>query len=152
MLAPQNSNSPVAATATMDHRHCIDFCLPLHRRSIQPIILSAHYFEVIKKKNFTLPNFYILLSLSLSTSIFHGTLLVCGCGLLWIYLFIYFFWQISTFSSSSFVVKSMAKKNHEIFVIRFSFSPFFCMQILLDFWFLGILLFGFNFGFVLVDI
>ena len=48
-LAPQNSNPPAVAAATMDHRHCIDFCLPLHRRSIQPIILSAHYFEVIKK-------------------------------------------------------------------------------------------------------
>ena len=30
--------------------------------------------------------------------------------------------------------------------------PFFCMQFLLDFWFLGIPLFGFNSGFVLVDI
>ena len=63
----------------------------------------------------------------------------------------FFSLKISTFSSSSFVVKSVVKKNHEIFVTRFSFS-FFCMQFLLDFWFLGILLFGFNFGFVLVDI
>ena len=36
----------------------------------------------------------------------------------------FFSLQISMFSSSSFVVKSMAKKNHEIFVIRFSFSLF----------------------------
>ena len=109
----------------------------------------------------------------------------------------FFSLQISTFSSYSFVVKFMAKKNHEIFVIRFSFSlfSFVCkfywifgflgffylvlilglflliygvflifilhwfgfsfslflvMQFLLDFWFPGILLFDFNFGFVLV--
>ena len=36
-LAPQNSDPP-ATIATMDHRHCIDFSLPLHRHSIQPII------------------------------------------------------------------------------------------------------------------
>ena len=36
---------PLAAAATMDHRHCINFSLPLHLRSIQPIMF---YFEVIK--------------------------------------------------------------------------------------------------------
>ena len=126
---------------------------------------------------FILRNFYILLSLSIRFNClwnfvslwlwvaldlfffcfcFHGILLVCGYGLsgfkFFLFLFLFFFsLQISTFSSSSFVVKSMAKKNHEIFVIRFSFSPFFLvMQFLLDFWFPRILLFDFNSVFVLV--
>ena len=124
---------------------------------------------------FILRNFYILLSLSIRFNClwnfvslwlwvaldlfffcfcFHGILLVCGYGLsgFKFFLFLFFFsLQISTFSSSSFVVKSMAKKNHEIFVIRFSFSPFFLvMQFLLDFWFPRILLFDFNSVFVLV--
>ena len=107
-LAPQNSNPPAAAATTMDHRHCIDFCLPLHRRSIQPIILSAHYFEVIKKCFLlSLISIYCYLSIHFNFSwnfvslwlwvvldlsfffFFHGILLVCGCGLLWIYLFIF---------------------------------------------------------------
>ena len=46
MLAPQNSDPTTAAVAIMDHRHCINFSLPLHCRSIQPIM---HYFEVVKK-------------------------------------------------------------------------------------------------------
>ena len=124
--------------------------------------MSVNYFEVIKTCFLlSLISIYCSLSLSLSLSIhfnfswnfvslwlwvvldlsffffffFHGILLVCGCGLLWIYLFI--FWQISTFSSSSFVVKSMAKKNHEIFVIRFSFSLFFVCKFYWIFGFLG---------------
>ena len=126
---------------------------------------------------FTLLNFYILLSLSirfnclwnfvslwlwvaLDLSFFFVFIfmefcwfVVVGCSRFKCFCFCFFFsLKISTFSSSFFVVKSEAKKNHEIFVIRFSFSLFFCMQFLLDFWFLGILLFGFNSGFVLVDI
>ena len=41
MLAPQNSDP----AATMVHRHYIDFSLPLHCHSIQPIMLD---FEVVK--------------------------------------------------------------------------------------------------------
>ena len=37
-------------------------------------------------------------------------------------------------------------------LLDFFFPFFFCMQFLLDFWFFGILLFGFNSRFVLVDI
>ena len=62
---------------------------------------------------------------------FHGILLVCGCGLrvaldlsFFFFVFVFLSLQISTFSCSYFVVKSMVKKNHEIFVIRFSFSLF----------------------------
>ena len=36
---------PPVAAVTMDHRLCIDFSLPFHLRSIQPIMF---YFEVIK--------------------------------------------------------------------------------------------------------
>ena len=51
--------------------------------------------------------------------------MVVGCPGFKFFCFCYFFsLKISTFSSSSFVVKSVAKKNHEIFVIRFSFSLF----------------------------
>ena len=164
MLAPQNSNP--AAAAIMDHRHCIDFSLPLHCRSIQPIM---HYFEVVKKCfllslisiycslsiqfncswNFVSLWLWVTLNLSFFVFVFMEFVVV-GCSK---FKFFHFFsLQISTFSSSSFVVKSMAKKNHEIFVIRFSFSIFFVCNFFLDFWFLGILLFGFNSGFVLVDI
>ena len=41
--------------------------------------------------------------------------------------------QISMFSSCSFVVKSMAKKNHEIFVIIFSFFLFFLYANFIEF-------------------
>ena len=153
----------------MDHCHYIDFSLPLHRRSIQPIIF---YFEVVR-------TCFLLSLISMYCSLFIrfncSWNFVSFCLWLWVamdlsffvFVFMEFCWfvvmgcsgfkfffslQISTFSSSYFVVKSMAKKNHEIFVIRFSFSLFFCMKFLLDFWFLGILLFGFNSGFVLVDI
>ena len=125
---------------------------------------------------FTFLNFYILLSLSIRFNCLWNFVNLClwvamdlsffvfvfmefcwfvvvGCSGFKFFCFCHFFsLKISTFSSSSsFVVKSVAKKNHKIFVIRFSFSLFF-MQFLLDFWFLGILLFGFNSGFVLVDI
>nr|POE57225.1 hypothetical protein CFP56_01878 [Quercus suber] len=51
MLTPQNPYPP-AVVATMDHRHCIDFSLPLHRRSIQCWhiilrLLAAHFFFVL---------------------------------------------------------------------------------------------------------
>ena len=69
---------------------------------------------------------------------------VVGCGL-WValdlsfsFLFLFFFsFYIYTFFSSYFVVKSMAKKNHEIFVIRFSFSLFFVCNFYWIFGFLG---------------
>ena len=102
----------------------------------------------------TLLNFYILLSLYPLHLFMEFRWFVAVHFSGFKFFFFFFPLQISTFSSSSssFVVKAMAKKNHEIFVIRFSFSLLFCMQFLLDFWFLGILLFGFNPGFVLVDI
>ena len=59
--------------------------------------------------------------------------------------FFFFFFGADFMSFSSFVVKAIIFS-----VIGFSFSLFFGMQFLLDFWFLGILLFGFNYGFVLV--
>ena len=137
MLAPQNSDPAIAAT--MDHLHCIDFSLPLHCRSIQPIML---YFEVVKKCfllslisiycslsihfncswNFVSLWLWVALDLSFFVFVFMEFVVV-GCSKFKFFLF--FSLQISTFSSSSFVVKSMAKKNHEIFVIRFSISLFF---------------------------
>ena len=124
---------------------------------------------------FTFLNFYILLSLSIRFNCLWNVVslwlwvasdlsffvfvfmefcwfVVVGYFGFKFFCFFFFYLKISTFSSSSFFVKFVAKKNHEIFVIRFSFSFFFCMQFLLDFWFLGILLFGVNFGFVIVDI
>ena len=44
----------------------------------------------------------------------------------------FFSLQISPFSSSSFVVKAMAKKNHEISIIRFLF-PFFLYALFIGF-------------------
>ena len=86
---------------------------------------------------FTLLNFYILLSLyPLQLFMEFCQFVVVGCS--GFKFFFYFFpLQISTFSSSSFVVKSMAKKNHEIFVIRFSFSLFFVCNFYWIFYFWG---------------
>ena len=62
----------------------------------------------------------------------------CSGFKFFLFLFLFFFsLQISTFSSSSFVVKAMAKKNHEISVIRFSFSLFFVCNFYWIFGFLG---------------
>ena len=133
--------------------------------------MSANYFEVIKtcfllslisiycslsihfNFSWNFVSLWLWVALDLSFFIFLFFMEFCwfvvvGCS----GFNFFFFGQISTFSSSSFVVKSMAKKNHEIFVIRFSFSIFFVCNFFLDFWFLGILLFGSNSGFVLVDI
>ena len=111
---------------------------------------------------FTLPNFYILLSLyPLQFFMELCQFMVVGCsGFKFFFFFFmefcwfvvvgcsgfnfFFFGQISTFSSSSFVVKFMAKKNHEIFVIIFSFSLFF---VCIFYWIFGFL--GF-FYFVLI--
>ena len=107
---------------------------------------------------FTLHNFYILLSLSLSIRFncwnfvslwlwvaldlsffcfcFHGILLVCGYGLSRFNFFCFLFFFLCKFPRFlllPFVVKSMAKKNHEIFVIRFSFSLFFVFAIFIGF-------------------
>ena len=151
MLAPQNSDPTTAAVTIMDHRHCINFSLPLHCRSIQPIM---HYFEVVKKCfllslisiycslsirfncswNFVSLWLWVTLDLSFFVFVFMEFVVV-GCSEF--KFFFFFSLQISTFSSSSFVVKSMAKKNHEIFVIRFSFSLFFVCSFYWIFGFLG---------------
>ena len=92
---------------------------------------------------FTLLNFYILRSLyplrlfmefcqfvvvgcsgfKFFCFCFHGILLVCGCRLQ-VALDLSFFFLADLHIFFFFVVKSMAKKNHEIFLITFSF-PFF---------------------------
>ena len=106
---------PPTAAAVVDHCHCIDFSLPLHRHSIQPIMF---YFEVIKTC-FLLSLISIYCSLSLYPLqlfmefcqfvvvgcsgfkfffFFHGILLVCGCGLrvaldliFFFFIFVFFF-------------------------------------------------------------
>ena len=115
---------------------------------------------------FTLLNFYILLSLSIRFNcswnfvslwlwvaldlsfffFFSGNFVglwmwvACCSGFKFFFFFIFVFFlslQISTFSSSYFVVKSMAKKNHEIFLITFSFPFFFVCNFYWIFRFLG---------------
>ena len=100
----------------------------------------------------TLLNFYIFLSLyPLQLFMEFCWFVVVGCFGFKFFCFHFFSLQISTFSSSSFVVKAMAKKNHEISVIRFSFSVFFYV-IFIRFLVSWDFLFGFNSRFVLVDI
>ena len=100
----------------------------------------------------TLLNFYIFLSLyPLQLFMEFCWFVAVGCFGFKFFCFHFFSLQISTFSSSSFVVKAMAKKNHEISVIRFSFSVFFYV-IFIRFLVSWDFLFGFNSRFVLVDI
>ena len=68
---------------------------------------------------------------------FHGILLVCGCRLQVALDLSFFFFLADLHVFFFFVVKSMAKKNHEIFVIRFSFSLFFVGNFYWIFGFLG---------------
>ena len=109
---------------------------------------------------FTFLNFYILLSLSIRFNCLWNVvslwLWVASDLSFFVFVFMEFCWfvvvgyfgfkffcffffslKISTFSSSSFVVKFVAKKNHEIYVIRFSFSLFFVCNFYWIFGFLG---------------
>ena len=123
--------------------------------------MSANYFEVIKTCfllslisiycslsirfnclwNFVSLWLWVALDLSFLVFVFMEFcwFVVVGCsGFTFFFLFLLFFsLKISTFSSSSFVVKSVANKNHEIFLIRFSFSLFFLCNFYWIFGFLG---------------
>ena len=126
---------------------------------------------------FTLLNFYILLSLAIRFNcsrnfdslwlwvaldlsfffFFHGILLFCGCGLRVALDLSFFFFRFCFFFSLHIFFfllccQIYGKEESRNFFNYIFFSLFFCMQFLLDFWFLGILLFGFNSRFVLVDI
>ena len=85
---------------------------------------------------FTLLNFNILLSLY-PLEFFMEFCQFVAVGYSGFKFFIFFLFAEFHVSSSSFVVKSMAKKNHEIFVIRFSFSLFFVCKFYWIFGFLG---------------
>ena len=128
----------------------ISLCLSIVAQSSPSYSRSANYFEVIKtcfllciisiycslslSIRFNCWNFvslwlWVALDLSFFCFCFHGILLVCGYGLSRFNFFCFLFFFLCKFPRFlllPFVVKSMAKKNHEIFVIRFSFSLFFC--------------------------
>ena len=123
---------------------------------------------------FTLPNFYILLSLyPLQFFMELCQFVVVGCsgfkfflflfswnfvGLwLWVALdlsFFFVFFFFADFHIFFFLLccQIYGKEESRNFFNYIFLSLFFCMQFLLDFSFLGILLFGFNSRFVLVDI
>ena len=173
MLAPQNLD-PLAAT-TVDHRHCIDFSLPLHHRSIQPIIFYVgKLFWGDWNMFFTFLNFYILLSLSIRFNCLWNVvslwLWVASDLSFFVFVFMefcwfmvvgyfgfkffcfFFLWRFPHFLLLPLLSNLWQRRIKKFFLLDFLFPFFFCMQFLLDFWFLGILLFGVNFGFVIVDI
>ena len=128
---------------------------------------------------FTLLNFYILLSLSicfncswnfvslwlwvaldLSFFFFSGNFVglwmwvACCSGFKFFFFRFCFFFVFVDFHIFFFLLccQIYGKEESRNFFNYIFFSLFFCMQFLLDFSFLGILLFGFNSRFVLVDI
>ena len=125
---------------------------------------------------FTLLNFYILLSLSirfnclwnfvslwlwvaLDLSFFVFIFMefcwfvVVGYSRFKFFCFCFFFlWRFPHFLLLPLLSNLRQRRIMKFLLLDFLFPFFFCMQFLLDFWFLGILLFGVNFGFLIVDI
>ena len=123
---------------------------------------------------FTLLNFYILLSLyPLQSFMEFCQFVLVGCSGfkffcfffswnffgLWLWVagcsgFKFFFFFFADFHVFLFLLccQIYGKEESRNFCNQIFFFPFFCVQFLLNFWFLGILLFGFNSRIVLVDI
>ena len=119
-------------------------CLSIVAQSSPSYSMSANFFEVIKtcfllslisvycslsirfncSWNFVSLWLWVALDLSFYVFVFMEFCWFVAVGCSGYKFFFFFSLKIFTFSSSSFVVKSVAKKNHEIFVIRFSFSLF----------------------------
>ena len=144
-------------------------CLSIVAQSSPSYSMSANFFEVIKtcfllslisvycslsirfncSWNFVSLWLWVALDLSFYVFVFMEFcwLVAVGCSG---YKF-FFFWRFSRFLLLPLLSNLWQRRIMKFLLLDFLF-PFFCMQFLLDFWFLGILLFGFNSGFVLVDI
>ena len=133
----------------------VSLCLSIVAQPSPSYSMLANYFELIKTCFWlSLISIYCSLSLyPLQLFVEFCWFVVVGCSGFNFFVFVFFSLQISMFSSSSFVVKAMAKKNHEISIIRFLF-PFFLYALFIGFlvsWDFSIW-FQFWVCFILVDI